>query len=69
LFGKGSKEGLMAAETGDNAASAAPSSRALGAVPGSAPAAVSARGECGCTHRLDRAHVEFPNYIWEITAM
>jgi putative tricarboxylic transport membrane protein len=71
LFGKGSKEGLMAAETGDNACIGGAIIPVLSlAVPGSAPAAVLLGAMW--LHGIRPGPllmVEFPNYIWEITAM
>ncbi|MCK7528912.1 MAG: tripartite tricarboxylate transporter permease [Ignavibacteriales bacterium] len=70
-FGKGSKEGLMAAETGDNACIGGAIIPVLSlAVPGSAPAAVLLGAMW--LHGIRPGPllmVEFPNYIWEITAM
>jgi putative tricarboxylic transport membrane protein len=71
LFGKGSKEGLMAAETGDNACIGGAIIPVLSlAVPGSAPAAVLLGAMW--LHGIRPGPllmIEFPNYIWEITAM
>jgi putative tricarboxylic transport membrane protein len=70
-FGKGSREGLMAAETGDNACIGGAIIPVLSlAVPGSAPAAVLLGAMW--LHGVRPGPllmVEFPNYIWEITAM
>jgi len=70
-FGKGSKEGLMAAETGDNACIGGAIIPVLSlAVPGSAPAAVLLGAMW--LHGVRPGPllmIEFPNYIWEVTAM
>lgn len=70
-FGKGSREGLMAAETGDNACIGGAIIPVLSlAVPGSAPAAVLLGAMW--LHGIRPGPllmIEFPNYIWEVTAM
>jgi putative tricarboxylic transport membrane protein len=70
-FGKGSKEGLIAAETGDNACIGGAIIPVLSlAVPGSAPAAVLLGAMW--LHGVRPGPllmIEFPNYIWEVTAM
>lgn len=70
-FGKGSREGLLAAETGDNACIGGAIIPVLSlAVPGSAPAAVLLGAMW--LHGVRPGPllmIEFPNYIWEITAM
>ena len=71
LFGKGSREGLIAAETGDNACIGGAIIPVLSlAVPGSAPAAVLLGAMW--LHGVRPGPllmIEFPNYIWEVTAM
>jgi putative tricarboxylic transport membrane protein len=70
-FGKGSLEGLIAAETGDNACIGGAIIPVLSlAVPGSAPAAVLLAAMW--LHGVRPGPLlmfEFPNYIWEVTAM
>jgi putative tricarboxylic transport membrane protein len=70
-FGKGSREGLIAAETGNNACIGGAVIPVLSlAVPGSAPAAVLLGAMW--LHGVRPGPllmVEFPNYIWEVTAM
>jgi len=70
-FGKGSKEGLIAAETGDNACIGGAIIPVLSlAVPGSAPAAVLLGAMW--LHGVRPGPllmIEFPNYIWEVAAM
>lgn len=70
-FGKGSREGLIAAETGDNACIGGAIIPVLSlAVPGSAPAAVLLGAMW--LHGVRPGPllmIEFPNYIWEVTAM
>ena len=70
-FGKGSREGLMAAETGDNACIGGAIIPVLAlAVPGSAPAAVLLGAMW--LHGVRPGPllmIEFPNYVWEISAM
>jgi putative tricarboxylic transport membrane protein len=70
-FGRGSREGLMAAETGDNACIGGAIIPVLAlAVPGSAPAAVLLGAMW--LHGVRPGPllmIEFPTYIWEITAM
>jgi putative tricarboxylic transport membrane protein len=71
MFGKGSLEGLIAAETGDNACIGGAIIPVLSlAVPGSAPAAVLLAAMW--LHGVRPGPLlmlEFPNYIWEVTAM
>ena len=70
-YGKGSREGLMAAETGDNACIGGAIIPVLAlAVPGSAPAAVLLGAMW--LHGVRPGPllmIEFPNYVWEISAM
>ena len=70
-FGKGSLEGLIAAETGDNACIGGAIIPVLSlAVPGSAPAAVLLAAMW--LHGVRPGPLlmlEFPHYIWEVTAM
>ena len=70
-FGKGSREGLIAAETGNNACIGGAVIPVLSlAVPGSAPAAVLLAAMW--LHGVRPGPLlmlEFPNYIWEVTAM
>jgi putative tricarboxylic transport membrane protein len=70
-FGRGSREGLIAAETGDNACIGGAIIPVLSlAVPGSAPAAVLLGAMW--LHGIRPGPllmIESPNYIWEITAM
>jgi putative tricarboxylic transport membrane protein len=70
-FGKGSREGLIAAETGNNACIGGAVIPVLSlAVPGSAPAAVLLAAMW--LHGVRPGPllmIEFPNYIWEVTAM
>jgi putative tricarboxylic transport membrane protein len=70
-FGRGSREGLIAAETGNNACIGGAVIPVLSlAVPGSAPAAVLLAAMW--LHGVRPGPllmVEFPNYIWEVTAM
>jgi putative tricarboxylic transport membrane protein len=70
-FGRGSREGLMAAETGDNACIGGAIIPLLAlAVPGSAPAAVLLGAMW--LHGVRPGPllmIEFPTYIWEISAM
>jgi putative tricarboxylic transport membrane protein len=70
-FGKGSREGLLAAETGDNACIGGAIIPVLSlAVPGSAPAAVLLGALW--LHGVRPGPllmIESPSYIWEITAM
>ncbi len=70
-FGRGSREGLMAAETGDNACIGGAIIPVLAlAVPGSAPAAVLLGAMW--LHGVRPGPllmIEFPNYVWEISAM
>jgi putative tricarboxylic transport membrane protein len=70
-FGKGSREGLIAAETGNNACIGGAVIPVLSlAVPGSAPAAVLLGAMW--LHGVRPGPllmIEFPNYIWEVTAM
>jgi putative tricarboxylic transport membrane protein len=70
-FGKGSRDGLIAAETGNNACIGGAVIPVLTlAVPGSAPAAVLLGAMW--LHGVRPGPLlmlEFPNYIWEVTAM
>ena len=70
-FGKGSRDGLIAAETGNNACIGGAVIPVLSlAVPGSAPAAVLLGAMW--LHGVRPGPllmIEFPNYIWEVTAM
>ncbi|MGH7324449.1 MAG: tripartite tricarboxylate transporter permease [Candidatus Rokuibacteriota bacterium] len=70
-YGKGSREGLMAAETGDNACIGGAIIPVLAlAVPGSAPAAVLLGAMW--LHGVRPGPllmIEFPNYVWEISAL
>jgi putative tricarboxylic transport membrane protein len=70
-FGKGSREGLIAAETGNNACIGGAVIPVLSlAVPGSAPAGGLARGDVAARRAPGPLlMIEFPNYIWEVTAM